>query len=130
MDTNRVVVITGAAGGMGEHILERFLSNGDTVIATDVKDEALQELKSKQNHNAKLHVISGDISEEADCLKLAEFAREKAGHVDVFVNVAGYFPMQPFDEMTTADFRKVIDTNLTGVFLMIKAVHPLMKGRG
>jgi 3-oxoacyl-[acyl-carrier protein] reductase len=130
MKNNRVVVITGAAGGMGALIVERFLANGDTVIATDAKDEALQKLKSKQKPDAKLHVIAGDISDEAACLKVADFAREKAGHIDVFVNVAGYFPMQPFDEMTAADFRRIIDINLTGVFLMIKAIHPLMKGRG
>ena len=130
MKNNRVVVITGAAGGMGALIVERFLANGDTVIATDAKDEALQKLKSKQKPDAKLHVIAGDISDEAACLKVADYTREKAGHVDVFVNVAGYFPMQPFDEMTAADFRRIIDINLTGVFLMIKAIYPLMKGRG
>jgi 3-oxoacyl-[acyl-carrier protein] reductase len=130
MKTNRVVVITGAAGGMGALIVERFLANGDTVIATDLKDETLQKLKSKQKPDAKLYVIAGDISNEAACLKVADYTREKAGHVDVFVNVAGYFPMQPFDEMTAADFRRIIDINLTGVFLMIKAIYPLMKGRG
>jgi len=130
MNTNRVVVITGAAGGMGALIVERFLTNGDTVIATDAKDEALQKLVAKQKPDAKLYVIAGDISNEAACLKVADYTREKAGHVDVFVNVAGYFPMQPFDEMTAADFRRIIDINLTGVFLMIKAIYPLMKGRG
>ncbi len=48
----------------------------------------------------------------------------------MLVNVAGYFPIQSYDEMTAADFRKVVDINLTGTFLMTKAVTPLLRGRG
>jgi NAD(P)-dependent dehydrogenase (short-subunit alcohol dehydrogenase family) len=44
MKQDRVVVITGAAGGMGSVLVERFLANGDTVIATDTKDEGLEAL--------------------------------------------------------------------------------------
>jgi len=48
----------------------------------------------------------------------------------VLINVAGYFPIQSYDEMTAADFRKVVDINLTGTFLMTEAVTPLLRGRG
>jgi NAD(P)-dependent dehydrogenase (short-subunit alcohol dehydrogenase family) len=48
----------------------------------------------------------------------------------VLINRAGFFPTQSFDEMMLADWNKVIGMNLTGVFLMVKAVLPLMKGRG
>ncbi|WP_333836045.1 SDR family NAD(P)-dependent oxidoreductase [Novosphingobium sp.] len=123
MKTDRIVVITGAGGGMGKLAVERFLANGDTVVASDTAQGAL----GKLTPNDRLRTVVADISREEDCRRVADTA---GGRVDVLVNVAGFFPMQPFDEMTADDFRKVIDINLTGTFLMIKAVVPLMRGRG
>ncbi len=130
MEKKRVVVITGASGGMGTIVVRRFLANGDSVIATDINAETLGTLRSTYPADAKLHTIAADVSVEQDCLGVAELAKRVAGRVDVLVNVAGFFPTQSFDETTAADFRKVVDINLTGVFLMVKAIHPLMKGRG
>lgn len=130
MKTGRVVVVTGAAGGMGALVVERFLANGDTVVATDIGQEALDRLKGRQPADARLRIIGADVSDEKDCEAVAALVRQTAGRVDVLVNVAGFFPIQSFEETTAADFRKVVDINLVGVFLMIKAVHPLMKGRG
>ena len=130
MNTNRIVVITGAAGGMGALFVERFLANADTVIATDRSEDALKTLSDKRDGHGSLHTMAADISDEASCVKFAAFAREKAGRVDVLINCAGFFPTQSFDEMTLADWNKVIGINLTGVFLVVKAVLPLMKGRG
>jgi len=126
MKTDRVVVVTGAAGGMGRLVAERFLANGDTVIATDTTEDALGKLDA----HPRLATIAGDISKEENCQAVADLARERGGRVDVLVNVAGWFPIQPFEEVSADDFRKVIDVNLTGPFLMIKAMWPLMKGRG
>ena len=126
MRTDRVVLVTGAAGGMGALVVRRFLENGDTVIATDMSGEALARLPADK----RLQTAAGDVADEADCARVAALARDRCGRVDVLVNVAGHFPIQPFEQTTAADFRRVVDVNLTGVFLMIKAVHPLMKGRG
>ena len=130
MKTNRTVLITGAAGGMGALFVKRFLMNGDTVVATDTSVEALTKLADEFDEGAKLQTIAADISDEASCAKLAAFARDKAGRVDVLINCAGFFPTQSFDDMSLADWNKVIGINLTGVFLMVKAVLPLMTGRG
>ncbi len=123
MKTDRTVVITGAAGGMGKLAVERFVANGDTVVASDTTEEALGKLAP----GAKLRTVVADVSRAADCQRVADSA---GGRVDVLVNVAGFFPIQPFDEMSGDDFRKVVDINLTGTFLMIKAIIPLMRGRG
>jgi NAD(P)-dependent dehydrogenase (short-subunit alcohol dehydrogenase family) len=130
MKTGRVVVVTGAAGGLGTLIVKRFLANGDTVVATDTTDEALSKLVAANGKDAKLFVTSADIADETSCAKLADFARSKAGRIDVLVNNAGFFPTLSFDEMTLVEWNKVIGINLTGVFLMVKAMLPLMKGRG
>jgi NAD(P)-dependent dehydrogenase (short-subunit alcohol dehydrogenase family) len=126
MNKQRIVVVTGAAGGIGALLVKRFLDNDDTVIATDMSNEALARLPA----HPKLHLHAADIADEASCTDLAGFARQKTGHVDVLINCAGFFPAKSFDEMTLADWNKVIGINLTGVFLMVKAMLPLMRGRG
>ena len=130
MKQGRIVVITGAAGGMGALFVERFLANRDTVIATDTSEEALAKLVKKLDEGVRLQTMAADISDEGSCARLAAFTRDKAGRVDVLINCAGFFPTQSFDEMTLADWNKVIGINLSGVFLMVKAMLPLMKGRG
>jgi len=114
---------------MGALFVKRFLMNGDTVVATDTSVEVLTKLADKFDESARLQTIAADISDEASCAKLAAFARDKAGRVDVLINCAGFFPTQSFEEMSLADWNKVIGINLTGVFLTVKAVLPLMKGR-
>jgi NAD(P)-dependent dehydrogenase (short-subunit alcohol dehydrogenase family) len=127
---DRVVVITGAAGGIGSVFVDRFLANGDTVIATDATKEHLEQLVSSRNAGQRLITSPTDISSEHECLELANVAGETAGRIDVLVNCAGYFPVLPFEKMSAADWRRVIDINLTGTFLMIHAMLPLMKTSG
>ena len=130
MPENRVVVITGSAGGMGRLLVDRFANNGDIVVATDVKQEPLDKLRSQFEGRATVVAVAADISSERDCQRIADVARDKAGRVDVLINCAGFFPMKPFEEITLEEWRRVIDINLTSVFLLTKAVLPLMKGRG
>src|SRR6266446_3586519 len=130
MKTGRTVVITGAAGGMGALITERFLANGDTIVATDAKDESLKALVETLGASDRLLTIGADISKEDDCHRIADLAREKTGQVNVLIQVAGFFPIEAFMEMSADSWRKIIDINLTGGALMAKAVLPLMAGRG
>ena len=130
MDTKRVVVITGAAGGIGVPLVERFLGNGDRVIATDTSEDALTQLTSQSERHTELHTLVADVSSEADTLAVADFAREHGGTVEVLINCAGFFPILPFEEISVQDWQRVIDINLTGSFLMTRALLPLMKDRG
>ena len=130
MRTGRVVVVTGAAGGIGSCLVERFLANGDTVVAADLKDEGLAPLRDRAAAGARVVTAAGDITNEADCGRVADLARDTAGRVDVLINCAGWYPTRPFEELTADEWRRVVDVNLTGTFLMTRAVVPLMKGRG
>lgn len=130
MRDNRTVVITGAAGGVGTVLVERFLANHDTVIATDTRQDVLDTWRERFPEDSSLVIAAADISVEADCAALADLARSRNGRVDVLINCAGYFPIVPFESMTSDDWRKVIDINLTGPFLMSAAMVPLMKDSG
>jgi len=130
MNSNRVVLITGAAGGVGTVLVERFLANGDTVIATDTRQETLDGWRSKWPSDAAVTTVAGDISSEADVTRLAEHVKDQHRRLDVLINCAGYFPIVGFEDMTTTQWRDVIDINLTGTFLMTRTLLPLMRDNG
>lgn len=130
MNSNRVVLITGAAGGVGTVLVKRFLTNGDTVIATDTRQDTLDTWRTTWPADAKITTVAGDISSEADVVALAALVKDRHGHIDVLINCAGYFPIIAFEAMTTKQWRDVIDINLTGTFLMTHTMLPLMKDQG
>lgn len=131
MRTDRVVVITGAAGGVGSVLVDRFLANGDTVLASDADPKVLDDWRAYHHaDDARLRTVPADIAAEDDCAAVAAFAQAEWGRVDVLVNCAGYFPLTPLEEITPEGWRRVVDVNLTGSFLMTTALLPLMKDLG
>src|SRR5690606_17231411 len=73
-DSDRVVVITGAGGGVGAATVARFLSNGDTVIATDTSAESLTRLRTELDAGDRLVTLAGSITDESDMNALADAA--------------------------------------------------------
>ena len=112
---------------MGSEFVARFLANGDTVLATDLPGvvDSLRQAKP----NARLTTFPADLACEADCAKLADFAKTM-GRRDVLINCAGYFPITPFESISLADWRRILDVNLTSIFLLTQLILPLMKGHG
>ena len=130
MDKGRIVVVTGGAGGIGSMIVDRFLANGDTIFAIDNRLDALKTLLGTRSAQDQLVAIGGDVSKEDDTRGFADTIRAKAGRVDVLINCAGYYPIVPFEKMTFEQWQLIIAINLSGAFLMVSALLPLMKGRG
>jgi 3-oxoacyl-[acyl-carrier protein] reductase len=130
MGTNRTIVITGAAGGVGAVLVDRFLANGDSVLATDINEAALQRLRDGVGASDRLVTSVANIASAEDTAGFAELASRLFGSVEVLVNCAGYFPILPFEEITPSLWQEVIDINLTGSFLMVQSFLPLMKERG
>ena len=124
---NKVVVITGAAGGIGAALTKRFLSEGAKVCATDISSEALQKLSEDLNHPPHFLPVKADISNEESCNHLYEEVSKKWDIVDVLINNAGWFPFIRFEELSYADWRKIIGINLDGAFLVTKSILPLLK---
>jgi len=130
MENGRKVVVTGGAGGIGSKIVDRFLANGDTIFAIDNRLDALKTLLGTRSAQDQLVAIAGDVSKEDDTRGFADTIRAKAGRVDVLINCAGYYPIVPFEKMTFEQWQLIIAINLSGAFLMVSALLPLMKGRG
>ena len=130
MENGRIVVVTGGAGGIGSKIVDRFLANGDTIFAIDNRLDALKTLLGTRSAQDQLVAIGGDVSKEDDTRGFADTIRAKAGRVDILINCAGYYPIVPFEKMTFKEWQQIIAINLSGAFLMVSALLPLMKGRG
>ena len=130
MDKGRIVIVTGADGGIGSALVGRFLDDGDTVVALDRGPGTAVAGDRPPAASSRLLRLEGDITDEGDCVRVAGVVRDRFGHVDVLVNCAGYFPTGPLESMTLTEWRRVIDVNLTGVFLMTREVTPLMRPRG
>ena len=134
MNSGRVVLLTGAVGGIGSELVDRFLDNGDTVIGCDVSEETLDGWRARWDTHGRPHprlfTAAADIATADGTAHLAEQARQHAGRVDVLINCAGWFPIVSFEEMSSDQWRQVLDINLTGTFFVTRAVLPLMKNLG
>lgn len=120
---NRVAVITGGSKGIGTAISERFGQEGMKVVINYRSDEAGAQAAAdivKQNGGAAV-IVQADIGSEDGAQKLLDAAVENFGTLDVWVNNAGMENSVPTKDLSLDDWSRVINVNLTGVFLGTKA---------
>jgi len=106
----QVAVVTGGASGIGAAVAEGLAEDGATVEIFDLENGV-------------------DVTDEQSVRRACDAVVGRHGRVDVLVNNAGIYPHIPFDEITFAQWRHVLATNLDGVFLCSHAVYPVMRGR-
>lgn len=128
---SRVVVVTGAASGIGRAITSRFLAAGDYVAAVDVDPHGLQATHAESWTDAGDHVaaVTADVSSQADAKNALAEVRRRWGRVDVLVNNAGITGganATRLHETSVEDFDRVWGVNVRGVFLMCRAALPHM----
>ena len=128
--TKRTVVITGASGGIGSALVRRFLREGDSVVGLDMNESGLTDLRAELSAPDALETYACDITDERAVSVFADHLRGRGTGVDVLINCAGYFPPQPFEEITFDVWRRVLSVNLDGTYLMTYALLPLIKARG
>lgn len=135
MHSPRNIVVTGATGGIGTAIVDRFLRSGDRVLATGLDSPSIekwqQQFDNEPSISDRLSTVVTDIADEDSVNRLAT-AAAALGEIHVLINNAGTFVTTPFTQLNLSEWRRVLDIDLTGTFLVIKALHPLMDrtGRG
>lgn len=119
--TQRSVVITGAAGGLGGATVRRLAAAGWRVFAADLDSPALQATASDS-----VSPIACDVTDEASVDAMAATVSAQTDRLDAVVNFAGVLGIGPLVEIPAADFRRVIDVNLVGSFLVNRALFPFL----
>lgn len=117
--SDRHVLVTGGAQGIGFEIAKCFLQAKATVTIADYADGALEAAALELKHLGALHTVKVDVTDRSSCGKLAAGL---ARPLNVLINNAGITRDKSFNKMTDEDFDKVIQTNLTGVYNITKAV--------
>ena len=125
---NKVVIVTGAAGGIGKEIVRKLASEGAIITLVDLNEEALQAVVEELQLGGHSLAVKADVSKEADVKNYVDQTLAKFGRIDGFANNAGVEgPAKPIEEITEEDFEFVYGINVKGAFFGLKYVLPHMK---
>ena len=120
---NKVVLITGSSRGIGAKAAEIFASHNYNVVINynNSEDEAISlSKKLESKYNIKTLVIKCDVSNEVEVENMVNETMDKFNHIDVLVNNAGISRDTTFEDKTVENFRRILDVNLIGTFLVSK----------
>ena len=128
--TEKIVLITGGAGGIGQAIAKEHLDKGNKVVLVDLKNEAL--IEAKKNLDSKdIELIVGDVTDVDSVKNFVDLTVNKFGRIDIFYNNAGINgPFKPIKELDKNEFDTIMSINTTGIFLGLKFVIPQMEKQG
>ena len=124
----QTALVTGAARGLGFAAARRLAAEGARVALFDRDGEALAAAVERLGEEALSQAV--DVSNEDQVGRSVRAVLSEAGKIDVLVNNAGIYPHFPFEELTFADWRRVLATNLDSVYLCSHAVYSGMRERG
>jgi glucose 1-dehydrogenase len=125
----RAAIITGAAGGIGRAIAERFLDEGARVLIADIDAGRGEATRRSLSERGETHFLQTDVGSQADARRLAAAAQDIFGGIDILVNNAGIVHDADFLDLEEEDFDRVMRINLKSVFLVGQAVARAMVDR-
>lgn len=133
--SDKVVIVTGAAGGFGQLVSQKAAALGAHLVCADVNDSELNKtVEGITATNGAAVGLAADVSRLGDMKKLSELAVERYGRIDVMINNAGIMPLGFFSDhdQAAAAWERCIDINIKGVMNGIIAVYDQMmkQGRG
>ena len=121
----KVALITGAAQGIGRRTAEVLAQRGFSLALNDLRSP-IETIAQVQSHGVDALGVLGDVSDEAAVSRMAESVMSHYGRIDVLVNNAGISSIAPAEEITVSEWRRVMDINLLGPFLLCRAFGRIM----
>ncbi|GBD24652.1 Glucose 1-dehydrogenase 1 [bacterium HR29] len=127
----RVAIVTGGASGIGRAIAGAFAAEGARIFIVDVNAEGIAGVIADHGHNTA-DGCEADVRDEAAVRRAVERCVRRFGRLDIAVNNAGTGAFSPVHEMPLEEWQRVLDVNLTGVFLCLKheAAQMIRQGDG
>ena len=127
----KVALITGASYGIGFAIARALHEAGATICFNDINQDFVNRgLENYKEVNIEAHGYVCDVTNEEEVVAMVKQIKEEVGVIDILVNNAGIIKRIPMHEMSSDDWRRVIDIDLTGPFICAKAVIPAMVEKG
>src|SRR6266699_3671815 len=127
----KAVIVTGAAQGIGRTIAEQFIRQGARVLIFDLDAELAMETTRQLSPDGNMAAcVGGDVSRREDVHRAVETCIERFGRLDVMVAHAGIADAQPLLEIDDASWQRILDVNLTGVFLCTQEAGRVMARSG
>lgn len=127
----KVALITGASYGIGFAIAKALHEAGATICFNDINQDFVNRgLENYKEVNIEAHGYVCDVTNEEEVVAMVKQIKEEVGVIDILVNNAGIIKRIPMHEMSSDDWRRVIDIDLTGPFICAKAVIPAMVEKG
>jgi 3-hydroxybutyrate dehydrogenase len=124
--SQRVAIVTGAAGGIGKAVAEALAADGARVVVSDIKPDAGAAVAASLGGL----FVRGDLSDRAECRGLVDAALARYGRVDILVNNAGFQHIDAIDAFPEDTWDTMIALMLTAPFLLTKYAWPSMKANG
>ena len=127
----QTAIVTGASSGLGVTFAEALAECGANVILAARRIDRLEKLADTlaRKHDVKAIPVKTDVSQESDVLRMVKAAIEQFGSIEILVNNAGIASLSPSVDMSMEEWKRVIDVNLTGVFLCARTVAREMMKR-
>jgi pyridoxal 4-dehydrogenase len=124
---NRVAIVTGAAQGIGRAIAEKLDAEGATVVVADVKADGAEQAADALERGQGMEC---DVSSQESVQAMVAKVLDEHGRVDALVNNAAIVPFIAWDDVDLDHWQKIIDTNLTGVYICSRAIYGPMREAG
>lgn len=132
--TGRVVVITGAGQGIGRAYARHFADNGAIPVIADINGENGARVAAEiETAGGRALAVQTDVTEPDSAAAMVDATLSAYGRLDILINNAAIFvtlPRRPFEDIPLAEWRQVMDVNITGCFICASAVIPAMRKAG
>ncbi|MBZ5655514.1 MAG: SDR family oxidoreductase [Acidobacteriia bacterium] len=125
----KVALVTGAAQGIGQRTAEVLAQRGFSLVLNDLRSPAETAVKVR-GHGVDAIEALGSVADEAVVAHMSEAVMKHYGRIDVLVNNAGVSSIAPAEEISVAEWRRVMDINLLGPFLLCRAFGRIMLKQG
>lgn len=128
---NKIVLVTGAASGIGREVSRQMVAQGATVVMTDLNEPALQQaVQALPGAPGRAEAVRLDVTEAAAFQQVVDDTVARHGRLDYIFNNAGFAINSEVRDMTLDQWRKILDVNLMGVINGVQAAYPVMLKQG